>query len=130
VQEDIAGGVAAVRRVSAMDAIGVEEVKDSGPAYFILTREGRTLYVGFQELDRYKSRGFPWTEFEFVEAPHSGTFFSIKKVGEKLKPSQVRPFLGWDEMKGIRGFDINKRYQLLDLDFAQLKHEASGRRRP
>ncbi|HXV72296.1 MAG TPA: hypothetical protein VEB69_12970 [Acidimicrobiia bacterium] len=121
VKEDIVGGVAAVRRVSAVDAIEIEEVEDEGPSYFILTSDGQTLYIGFQELDRHKSRGFPWTEFEIVEAPNSGTFFSLKKIGGKLQPSLVRSQLPWDEMKQI-GFD--KRYRVLDVEFAKLKEQA------
>lgn len=123
VREDIAGGVVAVRRVSAVEAIEVEEAEDEGPAYFVLTRDGQTLYLAFQELSRYKSRGFPWTEFEFIESPRCGTFFSIRKVGERLRPSQVRPPLERDEIERFGGF--NERYRLLDVEFAELKKAAS-----
>lgn len=119
VRQDLAGGVAAVRRVSAVEAIEVEEAEDEGPAYFILTRDGQTLHVAFQDLARYKSRGFPWTEFEFIESPQSNTFFSIKKIGEKLEPSQVLPSLNWRDMKRLGGF--NKHYQVLDIAFEKLK---------
>ena len=122
IRQDLAGGVAAVRRVSAVDAIEVEEAEDEGPAYFILTRDGQTLHVAFRELARYKSRGFPWTEFEFIEAPQSNTFFSIKKVGETLEPSQVQPPLNWSEMKRLGGF--NKHYQVLDIEFEKLKERS------
>jgi hypothetical protein len=119
VRQDLAGGVAAVRRVSAVDAIEVEEAEDEGPAYFILTRDGQTLHVAFQELARYKTRGFPWTEFEFIEAPQSGTFFAIKKIGEKLEPLQVLPPRTWSDLKRLGGF--NKHYQVLDIEFEKLK---------
>lgn len=121
VKRDIAGGVAAVRRVSAVDAIEIEEAEDEGPSYFILTNQGLTLYIGFQELDRHKSRGFPWTEFEIVEAPNSGTFFSLRKTGGKLEPSAARRQLPWGELKQI-GF--NKRYRILDVEFTKLKEQA------
>ena len=133
VRQDLAGGLAAVRRVSAVDAIEIEEAEDEGPGYFILTRDGQTLHVAFQDLARYKSRGFPWTEFEFIEAPHSNTFFSIKKIGEKLEPSQVQPPHNWGDLKRLGGF--NKHYMVLDIEFEKLKERspdslsASGRRR-
>jgi len=95
-------------------------VAHQGPAYFILTSDGRTLLVAFQDLSRYKSRGFPWTEFEIIEAPRSGIFFAIKKVGEKLKPSHTRPPFSWEEHKRL-GF--NTYYQLLDLEFSKLKEQ-------
>lgn len=122
VRQDLAGGVAAVRRVCAVDAIEVEEAEDEGPAYFILTRDGQTLHVAFQELARYKSRGFPWTEFEFIEAPQSRTFFSIKKLGEKLEPSQIQPPHNWSDVKQPGGF--NKHYQVLDIEFEKLKERS------
>lgn len=120
VRKDIAGAVVAVRRISAVDAIEVQEAEDEGPAYFILTSDGQTLLVAFQELSRYRSRGFPWTEFELVEAPHSRTFFAIKKLGERLKPSSTRPPFTWEEVKAF-GFD--KYYQVLDLEFSRLKDQ-------
>ena len=81
----------------------------------------RTLYVGFQELDRYKRRGFPWTEFEIVEASHSRVFFMIKRVGDRLTPSVARPPLPWKELTTL--CDLNKPYQFVDVDFASLKEE-------
>lgn len=119
VRRDLADGVVAVRRVRAVDAIEVEEAEDEGPAYFIQTEDDRTLYLAFQELARSKSRGFPWTEFELIEAPHSGVFFSIRKVGEKLVPSRVRAPLTREEARKLGGFD--ERYRVLDVDFSSLK---------
>jgi hypothetical protein len=118
-RRDLAEGVAAVQRVSAVDAVEVEDEEDLGEAFFVLTREGETILFSFEGLDRLKRRGFPWAEFEIVEAPHSKVFLGLARRGEPLAPSRRRPPLTYDESK--RFAIMSRPYRRLDVSFADLK---------
>ena len=119
VSRDLALGQLAVRRVEAVDAVAFEEVEDCGPCYVLLTRDGRKLLFDGQYLDSYRRRGFPWTSFEIREAPESGVFFGLRRLGERLMPSASLPSLSYAERKALGSF--NKKYQTVDVDFAALK---------
>ena len=141
VRKDLAEGVVTVWPIVAVEAIEVAEGEDEGPSYFILTGEvpsspegedegpsyfiltgdGRTALLWGQYLERYKRRGFPWTEFEILEAPHSRTFFGLVRVGDKLEPSLRRGPLSWEEFK--RYGDMNADYQFIDAEFDVLKKD-------
>jgi len=119
IRKDLAGGVAAVHHVIALDAVEVEEAEDEGPAYFVLTEDGRTLLFAGQYLGPYKRKGFPWKSFEILEAPQSKIFFGLIARGEKLAPSARRPPFTWEEYKQfVRGI---REYGVVDIDFAALK---------
>ena len=109
-----AGGVAAVHRIRAMDAIEIEEQGDSGPAYLVKTDDGARLAFVGQYLERYRAKGFPWTEFEILEAPRSKLFFGLVKIGARLPPSAKRAPLGWDEYQRLAMGNGN--YRVLDPD--------------
>ncbi len=119
IRADLAGGVAAVHRVVALDAIEVEEQEDEGPAFYLLTDDGRTMLFAGQYLDAYRRKGFPWREFDVLEAPASKIFFGIKPEGEKLTPSARRPPFTWDEYKRYRAGMHN--YGFLDVPFEELR---------
>jgi hypothetical protein len=125
VRQDLAGGVAAVHAVHAVDAVEVEEGEDEGPSYFVLTQDGSTLLFAGQYLAPYKRKGFPWKEFEILEAPRSKIFFGLVPRGERLAPSARRPPFTWEEFKTFaRG---KREYAVLDVDFDALKKSgASG----
>ena len=119
VREDVRGGVAAVHAVRAVDAVEVEEGEDEGPAYFVLTDDGTTLLFAGQYLGAYQRKGFPWKEFEILEAPRSKIFFGLVPRGERLAPSARRPPFTWEEFKIFaRG---KREYAVLDVDFQALK---------
>jgi hypothetical protein len=119
VRADLAGGVAAVHRVVAVDAIEVEEREDEGPSYFILTNEGSTLLFSGQYLEAYKRKGFPWRTFEILEAPASKIFFGLVPQAERLSPSVRRVPFSWDEFKTLS--KVTREYGTVDLDFEALK---------
>jgi hypothetical protein len=119
VRRDMARGQLAVRQIEAVDAVEFDEVEDCGPCYVLLTRDGRTLLFDGQYLEAYKRRGFPWTSFQIREAPESGVFFGLRKVGQRLTPSARLPSLSFAERKAVGSF--NKSYQSVDIDFAALK---------
>jgi hypothetical protein len=100
-------------------AIEVEEGQEEGPSFFILTSDGRTMIFAGQYLDRYKGKGFPWKEFEILEAPESGIFFGLVPCGEPLRPSLRRSPFSDDELKRF-GAD---KYAILDVPFEALKRE-------
>ena len=100
VRADLAGGVAACHLVRAVDAVEFEEREDEGPVFFVPLRQARRSLLG-QYLARYKSKGFPWREFEVMEAPNSKVFFGFKAIGERLEPSAKHPPLPWDAYKQL-----------------------------
>jgi hypothetical protein len=124
VRADLAGGVAAVHRVVAVDAIEVEEGEDEGPSFFVLTSEGSTLLFTGQYLEAYRRKGFPWRTFEILEAPVSKIFFGLVPQSERLPPSVRRAPFSWDEFKT---FAKGKReYAAVDLDFEALKRRGAA----
>lgn len=124
VRQDVAGGVAAVHVVRAIDAVEVDEGEDEGPAYFVLTDDGTTLLFAGQYLAPYRRKGFPWKEFEILEAPRSKIFFGLVPRGERLAPSVRRPPFSWEEFKEFaRG---KREYAVLDVDFDAVKKAGSS----
>lgn len=123
-QRDLDGGMMAVRRLDVVDAIELEDPEDLGPAYFLLTREGATLYFAGQYLEGYRRRGFPWTSFEVREGPESHEFLGLHRVGERLATSLRIRRLRREEEKalGIRGGN----YQTIPIDFEALRERLSA----
>ena len=119
VRTDLAEGVVKAQRIAAVDAISVPEGEDEGPTYFIHTDDGKTLLLWGQYLETYQRRGFPWTEFEIVEAPHSRVFFGLVRIGDQLQPTLRPSPLSWEECK--RYGDINAEFQFIDAPFETLK---------
>jgi hypothetical protein len=119
VRKDLAGGVAAVHRVVALDAVEVEEGEDEGPSFFLLTEDGRTLLFTGQYLGPYKRKGFPWKSFEILEAPASKMFFGLMPRGEKLTPGARRAPFSRAEFKKFASFKGS--YAVVDVDFEALK---------
>lgn len=123
VREDVASGMAAAHAVRAVDAVEVEEGEDEGPAYFVLTDQGTTLLFCGQYLAPYQRKGFPWKEFEILEAPRSKIFFGLVPRGERLAPSARRPPFTWEEFKA---FAQGKRgYAVVNVDFSAVKERSS-----
>jgi hypothetical protein len=119
VRADLSRGVASVRRISACDAIEVDEREDEGHGYLIRTEDGKTVLFAGQYLETYIRKGFPWKSFDIIEAPESRVFFDIVAAGDRLEPSSRRPPLTWEEAKrfGI----LTEKYVSLDLDFDALR---------
>lgn len=121
-REDLARGEAAIHHVEVVDAIEIEELEDEGPSYFILTSEKEVLYLNGQWLDREKQKGFPWTNFDIIEAPSSKLFFKLRKTGERFRPSYLRKALDWKTLNQFKAFKGH--YHLLNVDFESLKSDA------
>ena len=126
IRKDLAGGVAAVHHVVALEAVEVEEGEDEGPAYFIRTDDGRTLLFAGQYLGPYQRKGFPWKSFEILEAPESKIFFGLMARGEKLAPAARRAPFTWYEYKEFARIKGN--YAVVDVDFEALKAGRLARR--
>jgi hypothetical protein len=124
IRADLAGGQAAARRIVAVDAIEVEEQEDEGPAFFVLTDEGRTMLFAGQYLDRLKGKGFPWKAFDILEAPASRLFFGIDRAGDRLPPSARRPPFTWEEAKTLGA--LKGEYHVIEVDFESLKRDLAG----
>jgi hypothetical protein len=119
VRRDLERGELAVQTILVVDAIEVAEQEDEGPGYFLHTQDGRTALFAGQYLERYRLRGFPWSAFELLEAPESGLFLGLKKLGDRLTPSVRRAPFRWDEFK--RFGLASRKYCWLDVDFGRLK---------
>jgi hypothetical protein len=69
--------------------VGVPEVEDEGPGYFLQVESNLVLYLGGQEY--YPTRRFPSDDFELIEVlDHDGipAAFRIEAHGERLKPAR------------------------------------------
>jgi hypothetical protein len=122
VRADLRGGVAVGRRVTAVDAIEIEEQEDEGPTFFLRTDDGRTMFFAGQYLERYQRKGFPWKAFDIFEAPESGLLMDIDAADERLVPSMRRGPLSWEHTKRL-GL-LRKRYGVIDVDFESLRSMA------
>ena len=117
IKADLQNGVLQVHHVSVVEAIEIAEEEDEGPGYFLKTSDGRVLAFTGQYLDRLKLSGFPWKEFEIVEAPASKLCFSLKKTADSIAPSFIRAPLTSAEYKLYSG----RNYRELAVDFESLK---------
>jgi hypothetical protein len=116
---DLACSSVEVLTITAVDAIKVEEAEDEGSTYFLKMENGLTLAMSGQYLYPYERRGFPWTVFEIREAAHSRHFFSLKQVGERLKPNIVRGPLPWRCVNSL-GL-LSARWKVIDVPFEELQ---------
>ncbi len=112
VRRDLAEGEAAVTRVEAVSAIGFAEQEDEGPAWVVECAGGEMLLFAGQYLDRLERRGFPWREFAIVEAPYSGRFFGLEKLGEPLESVARREPLTYEQARDLGTFE--RSYVVLD----------------
>lgn len=122
IRADLERGIALGRRVTALDAIEIEEQEDEGPTFFLRTSDGRTMFFGGQELYRYCRKGFPWKAFDIFETPESGRLLDIVAAGERLTPSTRRGPLSWELTKRL-GL-LERTYGVVDVDFESLKSTA------
>lgn len=84
--------------------------------------DGTTLFFSGQEMARYKSRGFPWNEFEITESPEARRFFRLRPVGEPFSDVQKRAPLAFAEAKKLGVLAAN--YGVVDMTLEELAKEA------
>ena len=120
IRRDLQGGVMARHRVVVAAALEAPEVEDEGPVVFVREEEGDILFFAGQELARQKMRGFPWREFEIIEAPESRLFCRLKPLSEAFPDVQTRSPLGYEERVelGIDGY-----YGRVDATLDALRRE-------
>jgi hypothetical protein len=87
---------------------------------FALTDTGETLVFTGQDLARDVSRGFPWYEFEIRESPKARIFFRLKRLGDRLPPSMVKPPLSPAQYERL-GLASVSRWRRLDMTFDELR---------
>jgi len=119
VREDLASGMMAVIRIDAVDAIAVPEQGDSGPTFFLLTADGKTMVFSGQYLVPYVAKGFPWRSFEILEGAHSRVFFRLSRIGDPLPPSTTLAPLSWDDSKAA-GM-LGREFATLDVPFENIR---------
>lgn len=105
VREDLETGVLNVTVIKPRTVIEVEELEDEGPTYFVRTQDDLVVVFSGQEMIPFRSRGFPWSEFVVEEAPRSGVFFKLQRIGEPVPVDRVIEPLPFETMKALGCFD-------------------------
>jgi hypothetical protein len=121
IRHDLDRGELAQHRVEVVQALEAPEVEDEGPVFFVRERGGKTLFFAGQDMARQKARGFPWREFEIVEAPESRRLFKLRSLGEAFPDVQARAPLAYDEAKQLGVLSAN--YGTLDLRLEELRKD-------
>lgn len=102
---DLDGGMAAVEMLDVNEVYEIEEFDDEGAGFLLVLSDGRVLCLISQDLYPYSLSAapedkefadtvFPSTRIEHTYAPHSGSVFSTKGLGDYLKPKAL---LRWPE---------------------------------
>jgi hypothetical protein len=101
VRRDLERGEAALHRVRVVAALEAPEIEDEGPVFFIAEATGPTLFLAGQDMARYKSRGFPWREFQIAQAPESDRLLTLRALSEPFRDVKVRAPLTLAEAKEL-----------------------------
>ena len=104
VRKDIQEGVACRLHVEVAAAVEFEGSGDSGPTFVITTASGEALLFCGQDYARRKAKGFPWREFEVLDAPHSKVFFALNRLGEPFKEVARRAPLTYRQARELGCF--------------------------
>lgn len=105
VRQDIDQGEARLTVIRPVDVTEVEELEDEGPTFIVRTDEDDWVLLAGQELVRHKSRGFPWSQFSVNEAPHSGTFFGLARMGDPVPVERTIPPLPYELARELGAAD-------------------------
>lgn len=119
VRRDLRRGELAHLRVRVVEALEAPEVEDEGPVIFVRTDDGVTLFFSGQELARHKERGFPWREFEVIEAPVSRHFFRLRPLSASFEAVETREPLTFAEAKTLGVLSAS--FGTLDVGLDELK---------
>lgn len=122
VRRDLERREIARHRVRVVGALEAPEVEDEGPVFFVQDDRDGTMFFAGQEMARYKTRGFPWVEFEILEAPESGRLFGLRPLGEPLSNVPVRAPLSLGEAKALG--TTAARFGKLDKELTDLRKDA------
>jgi len=124
VRQDIEQGEARQDVIRPVHVTEVEELEDEGPSYFIRSDEDDWILLSGQDMVEHKLRGFPWSQFSVDEAPHSGTFFGLTRMGDPVPVDRVIPPLSYQLTRDLGA--LSRTYNVLDdAGVAQL-HEVLG----
>ena len=104
VRQDIEQGEARLSVINPADVTEFEELEDEGPAYVIRTDENEWLLLSGQELVPHKRRGFPWSQFSIAEAPNSGVFFGLERMGDPIAVDRTLPSMSYELARDLGTF--------------------------
>jgi hypothetical protein len=104
VRRDIREGVVRKLHVTVAAAVEFEESGDSGPTFVVTTASGETLLFSGQDYARRKAKGFPWREFEVLDAPNSTIVFGLNRLGEPFKDVARRAPLTYEQARNLGCF--------------------------
>ena len=126
VRRDLEQGEARITVIRPVEVTEVEELEDEGPGYLVKTDDGTWIFFSGQEMLSPKRRGFPWSEFGAVEAPHSGVFFGLKRMGDSIPVERTIPPLPYELVRDLGAFQ--RTMVLLDDNARSLIDTAAGMR--
>lgn len=118
VRADLRGGVLAKHHVVVAEAVETPEIEDEGPVFFLEDQDGRTLFFAGQSMAREKQKGFPWREFEIVEAPESRYYFGVRRLGEPFADVTIAEPLSAERAQALGVWSAN--YGFVDSDLGEL----------
>ena len=110
--------------IRPVEVTEVEELEDEGPGYFVKADDDTWIFFSGQEMLSPKRRGFPWSEFGAVEAPHSGVFFGLKRMGDSIPVERTIPPLPYELARDLGAFQ--RTLVLLDDDARALIDADAG----
>ena len=125
VRSDLSYGYAIHTRIQISKVMLVEEREDEGPSFVFRTEDGRTLVFSGQELPELQAMGFPWKEFEIIEAANSRIFLGVKQFGETLTDVTVREPFSLDELNLVG--QANGIYCEVEIGFEKFHQVAVAR---
>jgi hypothetical protein len=112
---DFAAGDALVHTVYVAEAMIVLEHEDEGQTVFVKTTEDETLVFHGQDLELFTKRGFPWQQFEIVEAPQSRFFLKLRRLAPAFNARKFAGPLPYAEAKEYGLFQ--SRWKPLDVPY-------------
>ena len=118
VRRDLDEGMARRLHVTVASATEFEEVGDTGPTFVITTPSGEAMLFCGQDFLRRRAKGFPWREFEVLDAPHSNVFFALNRLGEPFQQVSRRAPLTYEQAKALGCF--KKSYAFLPADWERM----------
>ncbi len=104
VRQDLEDGSVRITVIEPADVTEVEELEDEGPSYIVKTGEDDWILLSGQEMLPYKRRGFPWSKFGVEEAPHSGVFFGLTRMGDPVPVDRKIPPMSYELARDLGTF--------------------------
>jgi len=93
IRSDLASGEVTITVLEPVVVTEIKEIEDEGPSFIIANKTGELCILSGQEMQKYKSKKFPWSKIGVVRTALSNQFFELRCLGEEIQISELRePF--------------------------------------